>query len=181
MISFLTMQNAIHDWINGETGLETIWEFENGMIPDKPFFSLRLMSFTQIGESLITPSDPQTVAGEQDIITTMDFVLEILGFGTGIVETTTNLKISLNRDDIHRSLVDDGGVITWNDTNSVLDISGIDNDLNEERSSYDVMMRTCDIITDVPFGLIEKVNMIGTLKQTGKPDITQTINVDSTI
>ena len=180
MISFLTMQDAIYDWINGQTGLEAIWQFQNAPIPDKNFFALRLMSFVQIGDSSIAASDPQTNVGEHDTFTTVDFILEILGFGKGIMEQTINLKLSLNREDVHQSLLD-GGVVSWNDTNSVLDISGIDNDLNEERSSYDAMMRTVDIITDVPFGVIEIVEATGTFKQPGKPDIVQAFNIDSTI
>ncbi len=181
MISFITMQDAIYDWINGQTGLECIWAFQNSIIPDKPFFSLRLMSFVQQGDASVVPSSVQTTAGEHDIVSSIDFVLEILGFGLGIVEQTVNLKLTLNRDDIHTSLVEDGGVISWNDTNQVLDISGIDNDLNEERSSYDVMMRTVDIISDVPLGLIEIMNSEGTFKQPGKTNIVRDINVDSTI
>jgi len=180
MISFLTLQDAIYDWINGQTGKECIWQFQNAPVPDKEYFALRLMSFVQQGDSAITPSTVQTPANEQDIITAFDFTLEILGFGNGIVEDTVNLKSTLNRQDIHDELIT-GGVIAWNDTNAVLDISGIDNDLNEERSSYDVMMRTVDVVTDIPFGLIEIVNAEGTYKQPGKPDIISTLNIDSTI
>ena len=179
MIDFNSIKDGIYDWINGETGKEVIYQFQNIAIPDKPFFSLRLMNFIQVGDASHVPAATQTDAGEWDFTTNVDFQVQILGFGPGIVEETIKLQMSLNRPDIHQDLFD-AGVISWNGDNPVLDISGLDNDENEERSSHDVNMRTVDIVTDVPLGVIEIVNAEGTFKQPGRPDIIRDINVDAT-
>lgn len=178
MISFTQMQDAIYDWINGQTGVECIWQFQNAVVPDKKYFALRLMSFTQIHDAVDSPSVVQTDAGERDLTTTFDFVLEILGFGFGIMEDTVNLKNSLNRNDVHQALRDDGNIISWNDTNAVQDISGLDGHENEERSSWDVDMRTADEILDIPAGAIDILDSTGAYKQSSKSDITRNVIVD---
>lgn len=180
MIDFATMEAAIYDWIFAQTGLKAIWANQNGIIPDKPFFSVNMNSYLQRGGAIESPIDGQTVAGEYDITTTFDFTLEILGFGPGIIAQTLKLKNSLNNPLVNEFLLA-GGVVSYNDTNPVLNVSGIDNDLNEERSSYDAMMRTIDSISDVPYGRIEIVNAEGTYTQPGRPDIISTLNIDSTI
>lgn len=180
MIDFSTMKDSIYDWVNGVTSRECIYAFQNAPVPNKPFYSLRLLSFVQQGNSSVVPIENQTVAGEYDYITTVDFILEILGFGPGIVQDTVKLQMSLNDPTVHDNLLS-GGVISWNNMNPVLDISGVDNDENEERSSFDVGMRTANIEADVLLGIIEIVNIEATYQQPGKPDIIHQLNIDSTI
>ncbi|NJR73242.1 MAG: hypothetical protein HC773_05220 [Scytonema sp. CRU_2_7] len=174
------MKDAIYDWVFGVTGMNTVWQFQNMPVPNKPYIALRISSFIQIGDSQKTPSAVQTLANEHDVITNWDFVLELLGFGPGVVQATVNLKSSLNDDTIHQALKA-GGVISWNDTNPVLDISGVDDNNNEERSSFDSNMRTSDIITGIPQGMIQIVNIDGTYENPGMSDILTTLNIDSTI
>lgn len=169
MIDFTVLQDAIYDWINGQSGNEVVWQFQNGIIPNKPFFATRLTSFEQQGEAELRVQDPPSPTGVRDIYSSTDFVLEILGFGVGIVQDTVNLQLSLNNPQVLEPL-NDAGVIVWNSLTPVTDISGIDNDENEERSLFEVNMRTCDLITNVDLGCIESVNIQGTYKQDGKPD-----------
>lgn len=181
MIDFSRMKDAIYTWINTYTGIECIWQFQNAPIPDKPFFALRLSSFTQIGKAEPVDAVAPITPGDKDIYTTYNFILEILGFGPGIVQNTVQLKSSLAIESIHDTLKTTGGVISFNDTNPVQDISGLDEALNEERSSWDVQMRTCELITNIPFGQIDIVNAQGTYKNPGKPDLVTNFNIDSTI
>lgn len=175
---FSTLQDALYDWVNGQTGNECIWAFQNTIVPDKPFFALRIASLNQVHDAELVKRDGAAL-GDFDIYTNVDFILEIQGFGAGVMNQTQNLKNSLNDPTVHDTLVA-AGVVTWNDNNPVQDISGVDNSQNEERSLFEPSMRTSDLISDVPLGAVEIVNIDGTLKQPGKSDITRTLNIDST-
>jgi len=179
MPTFDQMKDTIYDVINGLTlvAVDSIeYQFQNSPHPDKPYFALLLTSFLKIGRDGFTDPDE---SGVSSMIGNRDFTLQILGFGSGIVEKTTQLQTSFERPDIHE-LFRDGGIFPYNIDQPVQDISGLDDSENEERSSWDVMMRTDSVITGVPVGLILKVNGEGTYKQLGKPDITRDLSIDST-
>jgi len=179
-MNFTTLQDAIYEWVNGQTGLECIWAFQNTVVPEKPFYTLRLANFTQIGDAENVEPQGVYAVGDFDIYANINFMLEIQGFGPGVMNKTVDLAHSLNSPVVHAQLKS-AGVVTWNEPNAVQDISGLDNSQNEERSLYEPNMRTSNVINDVPLGAIEIVNINGTLKQPGKSDITRTLNVDSTI
>ena len=178
---YKAMKKSIYRWIDSQALVDSssiVWMFQNDSVPGKPFFSYLIMSMTQIGDAdFIAATSGES--DERDMITNQDFVVEILGFGQDIIEKTTALKNSLNLPDVHNTLKDDG-IISWNNTEAVQDISGVDGNENEERSSYDAFMRTTDRIINIPVGEISILNSQGTFKQPGKPDIIQTVNVDST-
>lgn len=182
MLDLEAIKDTIYDWVNGQTLVDPddiTYQFQNAAFANKPAFSLRIMSLTQIGDSDLVVATSGN-SDERDIVTTWDFVLEILGFGTGIVGKTQKLINSLNSPAVHDQLKA-GGVITFNNSLSVLDISGLNQNENEERSSYDASMRTFEAIENFPVGQISIVNGLGTFKQPGKPDFTRTLNIDSTI
>lgn len=182
MAEFSTLKDTVYDWIDGQALVPSeniVFQFQNEAIPDKPFFSLRIMSMVQIGDANITKAT-SGLSDQRNITTTYDFTLEILGFGPDIVEKTHLLRNSLNVPEVHEQLAD-GSVISWNNTNLVLDISGLDGEDNEERSSYDANMRTTEVIEDISVGQISIVNAVGTIKQDGKPDTIINFNIDTTI
>lgn len=176
MPSFDDMKDTIYDVINGQTGKRCRWDYQDGPIPDKPFFSLSMRVFRKIGRDVFIGPDG---SGEYQMNGNREFTLEVLGFGTGIVESTYILQTILERPDVHE-LLRVGGVIPYDIDQPIEDISGLDQSQPEERSSYSIFMRTDSIITNVPAGVIEKVNIDATYKQAGKPDINSTINIDST-
>lgn len=180
MPSFSTMKTTIYDWINGQSLVNTndiVYQYQNQPFANKPGFTLLLNSFLKIGrDDYLGPDDD----GDIEIKGNREFTLVIQGFGAGIVEKTVQLRDSLERPDIYAALVT-GGVIPYNFDDAIQDISGLDNSENEERSIFNVFMRTDNIITGVPVGLIEKVNIDATIEQPGKDDYLQTIEIDSTI
>jgi hypothetical protein len=170
------MKDAIYDVINGQTGVECMYDWQDGPIPAKPFFSLSITAFRKIGRDVFIGPDG---SGLYQMQGNRDFTLMILGFGPDVVEKTFLLQTLLERPDIHE-LFRAGGLFPYDIDQPIQDISGLDQSEPEERSSWDLFMRTDSIITDVPAGLIEKVNINATYKQPGKPDINSTINIDST-
>lgn len=172
------IEDAIYDWINGlgvVSSSAIIWAFQNAAIPDPPYFSLNLNNFMQIGDDFIAYPD---ATGKSQIIGNREFTLEILGFGDGVIEKTWAVRDSLNDPNVLTQFRD-VGFIMYRSLEPVLNISGIDESENEERSSYDVMFRTDNIVTDVEFGLIEKTNAVGTLEGGGTSPDTVNINVDA--
>jgi len=177
MPSFDTIKNTIYDVIYGKTSIECQWNWQDGSIPAKPFFSLGLPTFRKIGRDVLIGPD---ISGNFQMNGNRDFTLSILGFGTGIVEKTYLLQTIFERPDVHE-LFRIGGIFPYDIDQQIIEISGLDQSQPEERSSYDVFMRTDNIVTGIPAGIIEKVNIEATYEQFGKPDIETEINIDSTI
>ncbi len=117
--------------------------------------------------------------GEYQIQGNRQWVLYIRGFGSGIIEKTCKLRDSLEKENVVIHLRE-GGLIPYNIDEPVQDISGLDGSENEERSSYDVFMRTDSIITGVSLGFIESVNAEATYSQPGKDDIVKQLTIEST-
>ena len=179
MRNFSDMEGAIYDWINGQSLVASeaiVYQIQNKPIPNSPYFSLRLTTFAKIGhDSLVGPdgSDEFELQGNRE------FTLMIRGFGISIVEKTNTLRDSLELDTVTQQL-SDGGVVAYETNLPVIDISGLDQSENEERSSYDVLMRTDSIITAIDQGLIETINAEGTYSQPGKTDRVEQLNIDLT-
>lgn len=178
MINLNLLKDAFFDWVTLVTSRSCVFQFENVPIPTGVYFSLRIDNIVQKGDSQYVKPESPTVPGEKDLVTNWEGILYILGFGNGIMQDTLILKNSLNKNEIHQQLKD-SGVITWNGENPVLDISGIDNSENEQRSSWDTRFRFCSIDSNENVGEIVIVNADGTYKQPGKPDINTTLNIDA--
>ena len=179
MPSFDDMKDVIYTTIKdmslvADQSIE--YQYQNSPHPNKPYFSLVLTSFNKIAEDAFTDISD---SGISSMVGNREFTLMILGFGDGIVEKTTQLRDLLETPAVHAQLKA-GGVFPFNVDGTVQNISGLDDSENEERSSYDVLMRTDSVITDIPLGIIKIVNAEGTYEQAGKPDIVETIHVDST-
>ncbi len=179
MPAFSVIKDTIYDVINGlalVTDGNIEYQYQNSPHPNKPYFSLLLTSFLKVGRDAFTHRD---ASGKADMVGNREFTLMILGFGPDIIEKTYQMQTQFETDAIHL-LFKAGGILPFNIDNAIQDISGLDDSENEERSSYDILMRTDSVITNVPVGAIEIVNAEGTFSQAGKDDIVQTINVDST-
>ena len=176
MPSFTTMKNTLYDVIKAQTSIECSWDWQNAPKRDKPFFSLRLTTFRKVGRDVLIGPDN---LGKFQIEGNRDFTLMVQGFGPGIIEKTYLLQSLLEKPEVHETLRA-GGLFPYNLDQPIQDISGLDQYDPEERSAWDVLMRTDNIITNVPAGLIQIVNIDSTYEQPGKPDIDSTINIDST-
>ena len=175
MIDLNTIKDTIYDWLNGETAVDVIYLDQNMPKINNPYFGLRINSIIRIGHDEIIGPDAN---GKVKVAGNRDFTLQILGYGSGIIAKTVD-AISTLQNPLIKQQLNDGGVIYFDDT-PVQDISGLDESEFEERSQVDVMMRTDTLISDVDVGLIEIVNGEATYQQSGKPDFTRNINVDST-
>lgn len=178
MINLNLLKDTFYTWVTDVTTRACVFQFENVPILQGVYFSLRLDSFNQLGDAeYLEPETPQ-FPGDKSLVTNWEGMLHTLGFGTDIMQDTLILKNSLNKDEIHQQLKD-GGIITWNGENPVLDISGIDNSENEQRTSWDTRFRFSSIEVEQDVGQIIIVNADGTYQQPGKPDITTTLNIDA--
>jgi len=176
MPSFDNMKNTIYDMVKAQTGIECSWDWQDAPKRAKPFFGLRLTTFRKVGRDVFIGPDN---AGKFQMEGNRDFTLMVQGFGPGIIEKTYLLQTALERLDVHETFRA-GGIFPYDLDQPIQDISGLDQFEPEERSAWDVLMRTDSIITNVPAGLIQIVNIESTYEQPGKPDIESTINIDST-
>jgi len=178
MINLNSLKDSFYTWVTDVTSRECVFQFENVPIPQGVYFSLRIDNLDQIGDAAYMEPENPAFPGDNSLVTNWEGMLHVLGFGTNIMQDTLILKNSLNKDEIHQQLKNEG-VITWNGENPVLDISGIDNSENEQRTSWDSKFRFTSINTGENVGQIVVVNSDGTYKQPGKPDINTSINVDA--
>jgi hypothetical protein len=178
MRTFDQMKDTIYDTL---TSLSLVaagsieYQNQNSPHPALPYFALDLNSFLKIGRDAFTSPDAQ---GKSVMIGNREFTLMVLGFGDGIVEKTHQLQTALENPAVH-DLFLAGELILVDIDQPIQDISGLDESENEERSSYDIIMRTESAITDIDVGLIKIINATGTFEQEGKNDIVETLNVDS--
>lgn len=178
MINLKSIKDGLYDWVVLATEKTCVFQFENVPIPKGIYFSLRIDNITQLGDAEYLEPENPTVPGEKDLVNDWEGVLHVLGFGTDVMNDTLNLKSSINKNEINQQLKD-AGIIIWNDQNPVLDISGLDNSENEQRTSWDTRFRFSTIDFAENVGQIVIVNADGTYKQPGKPDITTTLNIDA--
>lgn len=178
MINLRDLKKTFYTWVTDVTEKACVFQFQNVPIPKGVYFSLRIDSVIQKGDAEYVEPENPTYPGQKSLVTRWEGVLQILGFGEDVFNDTLILKNSLNKNEIHQQLKD-GGVITWNGENPVLDISGLDNSENEQRSSWDTRFRFCSVEGFQNVGQIVIVNADGTYKQPGKPDINQTLNIDA--
>ncbi len=176
MPSFSAMKSTIYDIIKAVSSLESMYAWQDSPIINKPFFSLDIRSFGKVGRDCFTAPN---ASGLATMIGNREFTLMIQGKGVNTFEKTTQLQTAFEKPDIH-DLFRAGGIFPFNIDEPVLNISGLDQSQPEERSSWDIFMRTDSVITDVPIGLILKINAEATFSQPGKADIERTLNIDTT-
>lgn len=184
MITFSTMRTAIKTWIDNNSGSIAIRANQNAPAPgeqNSSYFTFLINSFSQVGrEDMGSAGTPDT---EIEILSNHEFTLEVQAFGANAVELAVNLRNSLNNPNVHDQLRDDGSIVVF-DVTPILDISAIDPGAQtkfEERASFDVMCRTNDIISDVPVGRIQIVEMEGTYILPDESEIVQEVTIDGTI
>jgi hypothetical protein len=177
MADFETMRDKIYDLVYAGSSVACIWGFQNAAPPNKPFFSLVMTSFRKIGrDDLVGPDNN----GKFTLKGNRDFTLLVRGFGFGIVEKTHTLQQYLERPDIHESFKV-AGCFPFDLDQPINDISGLDESENEERSAWDVFMRSAQTLSNVPAGLIEHVNAEGTYKNPGSSDIISILKINELI
>lgn len=185
-----SLELAIHTWLTTVSGVIVIHADENAPVPNSssgntvnpvtPWFTYRISNIQ--GKGLDFIPQPTGNLGDPTLVEidgNRDFTLEILGFSRGCYQLTSNLKDSLSRPSQLETLRTNG-VIIVNSNNAIINLSGLDGTEMEERSSYDVFMRTDSVLTNEDTGRIEElIDAIGTYKNPGSTDIITTINVTS--
>lgn len=176
MRDFLSLKELMYSWIYNQNLVKPesiMFKYQNVPTPDTPYFSLQMTSFLKLGRDILVGLDE---FNEYQLQGTREFTLSISGFGDGIIEKTNTLRDSLEIETVLQFLYD-GGLIPYEPNLPVQDVSGVDESENEERSSYDVLMRTDSVITNIPVEVFTQVNAEGTFSQSGKSDITEQINI----
>lgn len=171
-MDFPTIKLGLYTWASTESNLEVIWMDQNGPKPENPYFGMRMNSFEKIHEDYIAPPNS---SGISQVIGNDEFILEIYGFGPGIVASTETLKKTLDLPRVQKVLND--SKLIFVESLSIQNLSGLDSSRFEERSSFDIRFRTWTEQSDNSIGLIETIEAEGTLESPDKPDIIQEISV----
>ncbi len=176
MFDFSTIRKGIVIWLEAQSSLTAIRLDQNAAKPDDSHFQYRMTSIVKVGEDYVgRPNDN----GLASVYGNRDFTCQIQGFGAGTVEKAEVLRDSLSNPIVHNTLRESKIIVF--DSTPVVDITGLDETEFEERSSFDVFMRSEMVLSGVDVGKIEIVNGTATYTQPGKDDITENITIDSTI
>lgn len=180
MIDLSALKLIIYTYINSATNVVCIWANQNGEVPANPFIRMLISDFQQIGQAQTVKAEIQTGAGETEICSTIECNLELQCFGQNSIETLLNLRSFISTPEGTSYLTENNiAIAEW--SNSIIDISSIENDHNEERASYELRLRFTDITSDAPSGSIEVVEGEMSLENLDDTIITRDILVDSTI
>ena len=176
MIDLSTIKNALYDLIVDATSLEVVWENQNNPYrqDSKPYFTCMLSVINSINHDYMSPpndSGVSTFTGDREL------TLLIHGFGTGIVEITSGLRDKLQMKK-YLTMLDEAG-LAFVDSMPVNDITGLYGSEFEERSSFDVILRTLTQNDDDTIGLIEIINAEGELDGSEQGPRTVDISVTS--
>lgn len=160
MIDLSAIKDALYDLIVDATSLEMVWENQNNPYrqDSQPHFTCMLSVVNSRNHDYMSPpndSGVSTFTGDREI------TLLIHGFGIGIVEKTSELRDKLQMKK-YLTMLDSAGLalVDWM---AVTDISGLYGSEFEERSSFDVILRTRTQNEDDSVGLIETINAEGEL------------------
>jgi len=174
MIDFSAIKDDLYDLIVDATSLEVVWGNQNNPYrqDSQPHFSCILSVVDSRNHDYMGPPDNSgvsTFTGDREL------TLLIHGFGTGIVEKTSELRDKLQMKK-YLTMLDEAGLVLV-DWMPVLDISGLYGTEFEERSSFDVRLRTLTQNDDNSVGLIETINAEGELNGSKQDPRTMEISV----
>ncbi len=165
-MSFATKRAAIISWIRGATGYtaaKVIWLDQDMPRPETPYIGARMTSFKNIGREYVDSPDSD---GKGKIFKHKEFTLNIHCFGT---KTVDPMEVALNIEDAQdketqkaileaQQLVIVTTLMGATDTSIKLDTTF------ESRASIDFKFRSPFEIEDSGQGLIETINVEGSLK-----------------
>lgn len=174
MVTYEGIKTQVRTWVSDVVSEEAMAANQNAPKPDKPFFTYQINTFTKLGFDSITKPD---VVGAVKYLGTREFTVMLQGYGDGVIEQMRSLQDSLQTQVVLFTFKD-AGYIPF-DSSPILDITGLDDSEFEERASMDIFCRSDTEVTDPSHGLIEDVNIEGTIESPGNPDRIINIVVDT--
>lgn len=174
MVTYSGIKTQVRTWVSNVISIEAVASNQNAPKPPKPFFTYLINSFSKLGFDSITPPDG---AGAVKYLGTREFTIMLMGFGDGVIEQMRTLQNSLQTLAVLTTFKDSGYIPF--DSSPVLDVTGLDDSEYEERGSMDIFCRTDTEVEDPSHGLIEDVNIEGTVESPGNPDRIINISVDT--
>lgn len=175
MFNFSTILGGIYDWLYAAAGITVIKAEQNIVKPATPYLTFRIASIVQVGEDYI--SEPNS-SGKATISGTRDFIIQVQGFGDGVILKLETARSALQQPAVIAALTTSKIVIF--DRGAVENITGIDESEYEERASLDISGRSELITSNVDVGLIKIVNGVAEYNQPGRPDRVGSISIDTT-
>lgn len=152
--------------VTGFPALQVLWANQNIGRPAKPYATMLLTAFNNIGHDYVFP--PDEVTGESIIAGNRDFTWNIQIFGdesrtVDPIEMLMNVYGRLSRIADYQILMDQG--IAFVDTlMGPTDISTVLDNSSEPRAAMDLLMRIPYEFTDPEQGVIERAAIESTYK-----------------
>lgn len=141
MLNFTTLQDAFFDWIDGLTlspavGSRIVWEDQKAPRPSKPYISLNIADFAQIGRDAMSVTG--NASGQVTIVGNRELVLSVQCYGAGL-SLLEAVRSSLERPSIIEYFF--AKKIAFVDPQPVIDVAQLVDDTIEERAAMDLRFR----------------------------------------
>lgn len=183
MINFSEMKLALYQWASLNSGITTAWAYQNSPQPNKPFLTLYMYSFIQIGmDEIKTPiegSTPAVLGVDVDayfdvqngfdlllssgipyisskIIGQREFSLTATVEGSNAMGILEALANSLEKPSVQASLRLNN--LIYIRRLAITDLPTLEESQYKERAALDIQFRIADIFYD-DVGLIEHVEL----------------------
>lgn len=153
MINFSTMKLALYNWASTNSGITTVWAYQNSPQPPFPFLTLYLFSFIQIGfDEVNLPNN----AGSSKIVGQREFTMTCTAEGSNAMGILEALANSLEKPSVQASLRANN--LVYIRRISINDLPTLEETQYKERAALDIQFRIADIFND-DVGLIEHVEL----------------------
>jgi hypothetical protein len=169
MINFADIREALGDYFESEIpNLLSLRRDDNppfqregaGVDPNvNPYLTFKNITMVTIGEDSVLSPD---VNGHSEMLGDREFTLRVDYFGNEAISNIDHLYSSTFKIDVVENFRAVNLVIV--DMLNNVDTTGVVNNNNEERATSDWLCRASSVIVDEGVGLIENVNINGTLK-----------------
>lgn len=150
-MTYSQLETELYNWASNNTSVLVIWADENGARPDENYITLKVMTFSKIGQKDELPTDN---SGDRKVKYDEDFTVNIEGYGIGVQDNIQELKDSLQLESVLQSLVQAG--IAVRADSDITDISVLLDETIEKRYLYEIMMGFSHEIQE-NVGVIESV------------------------
>lgn len=173
MINFDAIESKIWEWADTYSPVEVIRSDDNGPKPSTPYLAIRSQTLVGPGHEYISPPDS---SGFAVISGNRDLTVQVQAYGNNSMGLIENLWATRLMPDSQTLLQEES--LSLIDKLSLLNITGLNDTLMEERASGDFLFRFGSQTdrTDTEVGLIETVEVDGTYIN---PDFTSSFTIDS--
>lgn len=134
-MTYSQLETELYNWASINTTVPVIFADENGTRPDGNYITLKVMTFSKIGQKDELPADNN---GDRSVKYDEDFTLNIEGYGRGVQDNIQELKDSLQRESGLQALYQVG--IAVRADSDITDVSALLDETIEKRYLYEIMM-----------------------------------------